>query len=62
MKKSQDSLAERCGVRREDLDDDGRAGFPFRPPPPSFLLRPPSRKLHQEIDSRDCLTDLPMKK
>jgi len=62
FKTSRDSLAERGGVRREDLDDDGRAGFPFRPPPPSLLLRPPPRKLHQEIASRDCLFYLPMKK
>jgi hypothetical protein len=49
-------------VRREDLDDGGGAGFPFRPPSPSPLLRPPPRNLHQEIASRECLIDLPVKK
>ncbi len=61
IKKFRDSLVERFGVRREDLDDGGGAGFPSRPPPHSHLLRPPSRKLHQEIASRECLIDLPMK-
>jgi hypothetical protein len=61
FKTRRNSLAERCGVRREDLYD-GDAGFPFCPPSPPPLLRTPSRKLHQEIASRDCLIELPIKK